>query len=134
MLSAPRSARLVERFGQRAVVSSGMVIVAVGVLLLTLSHVHANYPMLALSLVVGAAGMGMVTAPSTGAIIASLPLNKAGVGSAVNDTTRELGGALGVAVIGSVLASIYRNGLPASSGPARQSLGAAVQAGGAVAD
>src|SRR5437773_2258877 len=70
MLSAPRSARLVERFGQRAVVSSGMVIVAVGVLLLTLSHVHANYPMLALSLVVSAAGMGMVTAPSTGAIIA----------------------------------------------------------------
>src|SRR5438105_11493701 len=135
MLSAQRSARLVDRFGQRTVVSSGMVIVATGVLLLTLSHVHANYSMLALSLVVGAAGMGMVSAPSTGAIIASLPLNKAGVGSAVNDTTRELGGALGVAVIGSVLASIYRSDIvhrivdiPATSTVANGSLGSALQA------
>jgi len=77
--------------------------------------------------VVIAAGMGMVTAPSTGAIIASLPLDKAGVGSAVNDTTRELGGALGVAVIGSLLASIYRGGMPAGAGAARDSLGAALQ-------
>ena len=103
-------------------------------LFLALSGLHANYPLLALSLVVTAAGMGMVTAPSTGAIIASLPLNKAGVGSAVNDTTRELGGALGVAVIGSVLASIYRSdvahhitSLPPSARAARSSLGAALQ-------
>src|SRR5207248_8322919 len=109
MLAAPRSARLVERWGQRSVVSSGLVVVAGGLAILSRSGVHADYPMLALSLVVTAAGMGMVTAPSTGAIVASLPLNKAGVGSAVNDTTRELGGALGVAVIGSVLASIYRS-------------------------
>ena len=134
MISAPRSARLVERFGQRLVVSSGFTVVAMGLGLLALSGIHANYPLLALSLVVTAAGMGMVTAPSTGAIIASLPLNKAGVGSAVNDTTRELGGALGVAVIGSVLASIYRSdvarhitSLPASARAARSSLGAALQ-------
>src|SRR5438874_11075980 len=134
MVSAPRSARLVERFGQRLVVSSGLTVVAMGLGLLALSGIHANYPLLALSLVVTAAGMGMVTAPSTGAIIASLPLNKAGVGSAVNDTTRELGGALGVAVIGSVLASIYRSdvarhitSLPPSARAARSSLGAALQ-------
>ena len=134
MLSAPRSARLVERFGQRVVVSSGLAVVAGGIGLLALSGLHADYPLLALSLVVTAAGMGMVTAPSTGAIIASLPLNKAGVGSAVNDTTRELGGALGVAVIGSVLASIYRSdvarhitSLPASARTATSSLGAALQ-------
>jgi len=134
MISAPRSARLVERFGQRLVVSSGLTVVAMGLGLLALSGIHANYPLLALSLVVTAAGMGMVTAPSTGAIIASLPLNKAGVGSAVNDTTRELGGALGVAVIGSVLASIYRSdvarhitSLPPSARAARSSLGAALQ-------
>jgi hypothetical protein len=77
----------------------------------------------------------MVTAPSTGAIVSSLPLNKAGVGSAVNDTTRELGGALGVAVIGSALASLYRSdivgriaGLPASAHAATGSLGAALRA------
>src|SRR5207302_4640559 len=90
-----------------AVVSSGLVVVS-GLALLSRSGLHANYPLLALSMMVTAAGMGMVTAPSTGAIVTSLPLNKAGVGSAVNDTTRELGGALGVAVVGSILASLYR--------------------------
>ncbi len=134
MLSAPRSARLVERFGYRAVVSSGLAVAAGGLVLLSLNGVHANEPLLALSMVVIAAGMGMVTAPSTGAIIAALPMDKAGVGSAVNDTTRELGGALGVAVIGSLLASIYRGGLPASAGAARDSLGAALQGSPELAD
>jgi EmrB/QacA subfamily drug resistance transporter len=127
MLAAPRSARLVERFGYRAVVSTGLSVVAAGLLLLAFSGIHANYALLAVSLVVTAGGMGMVTAPSTGAIIVSLPLNKAGVGSAVNDTTRELGGALGVAVIGSVLASLYRARVPVAAGPAHESLGAALQ-------
>ena len=55
--------------------------------------------------------MGITTAPSTGAIMRSLPLHKAGVGSAVNDTTRELGGALGVAVLGSLVASHFRSSM-----------------------
>ena len=134
MFAAPRSARLVERFGYRMVVSSGLSIVAFGLLLLALNGIHANYPLLVLALIVTAGGMGLVTAPSTGAIIVSLPLNKAGVGSAVNDTTRELGGALGVAVIGSVLASIYQSGLPATAGAARESLGAAIQQTPGLAD
>lgn len=58
-------------------------------------------------LVVMAAGMGLTMAPATDSIMGSLPLAKAGVGSAVNDTTRQAGGALGVAVIGSVLSSTY---------------------------
>jgi fucose permease len=128
MISARRSARVVERFGQRAVVSLGLAVVAAGLALLALSGLHANYPLLVLSLVVGAAGMGMVTAPSTGAIIVSLPLNKAGVGSAVNDTTRELGGALGVAVLGSLIASLYRADLPVSAHAATTSLGAGLEA------
>jgi EmrB/QacA subfamily drug resistance transporter len=128
MISARRSARVVERFGQRIVVAVGLVVIGAGLALLALSGLHSNYPVLALSLVVSAAGMGMVTAPSTGAIIVSLPLNKAGVGSAVNDTTRELGGALGVAVLGSLIASLYRADLPASANAGRASLGAAVDA------
>jgi fucose permease len=135
MLSAPRSARLVERFGQRRVVSTGLLVVAGGLAILSRSGLMADYPLLVLSLVVTAAGMGMVTAPSTGAIVASLPLNKAGVGSAVNDTTRELGGALGVAVVGSVLSSLYRSdvsariaGLPSAAHAGVTSLGAALQA------
>ena len=58
-----------------------------------------------------AVGMGLVMAPATESVMGSLPLAKAGVGSAVNDTTRQVGGALGVAIIGSVLSSIYGNAI-----------------------
>jgi hypothetical protein len=83
--------------------------------------------------------MALTMAPATESIMGSLPLGKAGVGSAVNDTTRQVGGALGVAVIGSVLASIYGSqvgdflhGKPVPSGTAaelKQSLGLALAAG-----
>ena len=56
-------------------------------------------------------GLGLTTAPATESIMGSLPPDKAGIGSAVNDTTRELGGTLGVAVIGSVFSSIYASSL-----------------------
>jgi hypothetical protein len=60
-------------------------------------------------MVLMACGMGLTMAPCTESIMGSLPLAKAGVGSAVNDTTRQVGGALGVAVIGSVASSLYRS-------------------------
>jgi len=134
MISAPLSARAVERWGQRLVVGGGLGIVATGLALLSRSGARADYPLLALALVVLAIGQGLATAPSTGAIVVSLPLDKAGVGSAINDTTREFGGALGVAVFGSVLASRYRadlaqhlSGLPAAAHAATGSLGATLQ-------
>jgi EmrB/QacA subfamily drug resistance transporter len=139
MVSAPLSARLVERWGQRRVVSTGLTVVATGLALLSRSGSQAHYPLLALALMLTAAGMGMTTAPSTGAIMVSLPLDKAGVGSAVNDTTRELGGALGVAVFGSVVASQYHAdlahrlaGLPGAAGAANASLGSALQTAAAL--
>jgi hypothetical protein len=58
-------------------------------------------------MVVMATGMALTMAPATDSIMGSLPLAKAGVGSAVNDTTRQVGGAVGVAVVGSVFSSIY---------------------------
>jgi hypothetical protein len=76
-------------------------------------------------------GMGLTSAPATEAIMGVVPAAKAGVGSAVNDATRELGGTLGVAVIGSVALSAYRSSLddtvtnPAALEPARESVGAA---------
>jgi hypothetical protein len=54
-----------------------------------------------------AVGMGLTMAPATESVMGSLPREKAGVGSAVNDTTRQMGGALGVAIIGSLVASVY---------------------------
>src|SRR5205814_8459908 len=67
-----------------------------------------GYEPLLFGMVLLAGGMGWVMAPATESIMGSLPPAKAGVGSAMNDTTRQFGGALGVAVIGSVLATAYR--------------------------
>jgi EmrB/QacA subfamily drug resistance transporter len=135
LVSATQSAKLVERFGQRLVVASGLTIAGFGIALLAVtSSVTASYWWFALAVVVQALGMGITTAPSTGAIMRSLPLHKAGVGSAVNDTTRELGGALGVAVLGSLVSSSFRSsmesvrGLPAN---ASHSLADALQAAAA---
>ncbi len=137
VVSATQSAKLVERFGQRLVVSSGLVIAGGGLAVVAVtSSLTASYWWFAVGIVIQALGMGITTAPSTGAIMRSLPLHKAGVGSAVNDTTRELGGALGVAVLGSLVASQFRSsfsdavrGLPAS---ATHSLGEALQHAAAV--
>ena len=107
MVTAPMSARFAERFGTRAVVATGLAIVAAGLGIASTLGVDSPYWLLALSLVVLAIGMGLTMPPSTTAIMSSLPMGKAGVGSAVNDTTRELGGALGVAVLGSLAASHY---------------------------
>ncbi len=114
MVAAPSSAKFVEKFGNRKVVSTGLLILGLGLLLLAQSGVDTPYWHLVVAIVTMAAGMGLSMAPSTTGIMASLPLRKAGVGSAVNDTTRELGGALGVAVLGSMLASRFTAALPAS--------------------
>jgi EmrB/QacA subfamily drug resistance transporter len=114
MIAAPSSAKFVEKFGSRKVVSTGLLIVGLGLLLLAQSDIGTPYWHLVVAIVTMAAGMGLSMAPSTTGIMASLPLRKAGVGSAVNDTTRELGGALGVAVLGSLLASRFTAALPAS--------------------
>jgi len=129
MVAAPLSARLVERVGTKAVVAAGLAIVAVSLVILSFATATSGYgPVLASMLVMGA-GMGMTMAPATESIMGSLPRAKAGVGSAVNDTTRQVGGALGVAILGSLLASTYRSSLGTTvSAAARASVGGALQA------
>jgi Na+/melibiose symporter-like transporter len=134
MIAAPNSARLAEKFGGRRVVAGGLATVAVGLMLMSFATVDSSYLQVVVGLVVMAAGMGSSMAPSTASIMSSLPLRKAGVGSAVNDTTRELGGALGVAVLGSLAASTYQSGVanawrdapPQVVAIAEKSLGAAL--------
>ncbi|MGI9120607.1 MAG: MFS transporter [Acidimicrobiales bacterium] len=134
MIFAPQSARVVEWLGPRRVITAGLVIVAGGLVLLSTQGVDANYAALAGCLVVLALGMGLTMPPSTTLIMASLPSGKAGVGSAVNDTTRELGGALGVAVLGSLLTSVYASSLqPALQAlPASAAKAATASLGGAL--
>jgi len=108
MILAPLSARFVARFGTKRVVGTGLLLCTVGLAsLATLSASSPYWPDVVWRMSLMAAGMALTMAPATESIMSSLPLAKAGVGSAVNDTTRELGGALGVAVIGSVLSSVY---------------------------
>src|SRR4030095_783793 len=103
----PLSARIVERVGTKAVVSTGLLLSGLGVLSFVGLEGAAGYENIFLRLMLMAVGMGLTMAPATESIMGSLPLAKAGVGSAVNDTTRQVGGALGVAVPGSILASSY---------------------------
>jgi len=107
MVTSPMSAKLAERIGTKIVVTSGLVAVSAGLLLMLRLEAGSGYGPLLTSMLVLAFGMGLTMAPATESIMGSLPPEKAGVGSAVNDTTREIGGALGVAVLGSVLSSVF---------------------------
>ncbi|HKX70445.1 MAG TPA: MFS transporter, partial [Acidimicrobiales bacterium] len=107
MVISPLSAKLVERIGSKIVVATGLSVAAVGLIIASRLTAGASYPEVLWSLVVLAAGMALVMPPATESIMGSLPPAKAGVGSAVNDTTRQVGGALGVAVLGSVMSSTY---------------------------
>jgi len=136
MILAPLSARFVERLGAKVVVTAGLALIGTGLLLLLGLDQTSNYGDIAWRMAVMASGMALTMAPSTDSIMGSLPLARAGVGSAVNDTTRQIGGAVGVAVVGSVFASIYGSqvadafgarGLPAPAiEGAKRSLGAAL--------
>ena len=130
VIVSPRSAALAERLGQRTDDGLGFVFVAIGMGVMAgrrRRHAVPRCSLVGMVLLVG--GMAITAAPATGDIMSAVPLTKAGVGSAVNDTTRELGGALGIAVFGSIVNSAYRSnidlgglGLPAAAlGPGRAS-------------
>lgn len=124
MVVAPTSSRIVEKIGTKVTVTTGLVLVTLGLLSMTTLQVDSPYPQVAWRLVLAALGMALTMAPATDSVMGSLPLAKAGVGSAVNDTTRQVGGALGVAVIGSVLATTYGDKVAS----AMQAVGAPSQA------
>lgn len=113
MISAPNSDLLAARFGAHRVVGTGLVVVTGGLVGLSLLTITTPYWVLGLVLFVLGLGMGSSMAPSTGSIMAAMPQAKAGVGSAVNDTSREVGGAVGVAVLGTLLNAGYRSNLDA---------------------
>ncbi len=111
MSVAPQAPRLVERFGAARVVPAGLGSTALGLAIFSQMQTDSPLTFIYLAIVPLAAGMALTMTPLTTLIMSSVPLNRAGVGSAMNDTTRELGGALGVAVLGSVVTSRYTAGL-----------------------
>jgi MFS transporter, DHA2 family, multidrug resistance protein len=107
MIVAPLSARAVERAGTKRVVVGGLGLITTGLLLLSTIEPDTPYVVVISFFVVMASGMGMTMAPATESVMGALPRAQAGVGSAINDTTRQVGGALGVAIIGSIVSSVY---------------------------
>jgi MFS transporter, DHA2 family, multidrug resistance protein len=107
LVSAPRSAALVSRFGARTVMTAGLLLVTVAFALLLLADVDTPLWTLLVTYLLIGLGMGSVIAPATTRMLATLPPQRAGAGSAVQTTMRQVGGALGVAILGSVLATVY---------------------------
>lgn len=107
IIAAPNSARVVLRFGYRAVMTTGLVIVALSVLFLSTLQLDTPIWELLLGFFFFGLGMGNVIAPASTVMQNVLPLARAGAGSAVQNTVRQVGGALGVAIIGTVLATQY---------------------------
>jgi hypothetical protein len=128
--------KLAVAIGNKTVVAVGLAMVGVSFAWVSTASTATTYWEIAGQMVIAGFGLGFTTAPATEAIMGVVPADKAGVGSAVNDATRELGGALGVAVIGSVYASLYHSRLDSTtvSAPAtaraaaRESIGAAINA------
>ncbi len=107
-VTAPFAARLAMRFGPRRVIATGLASMSVGLVIAsTFTATTSYFGVVVWSMALMATGLSLVTSPATEAVMSSLPKEKAGAGAAVNDTTRELGGTLGVAVVGSVFASTY---------------------------
>ena len=121
-VASPVSAKLAARVGTKVVVTAGLARDGGRLRVLSTSTVHTGYPFLMVASMIVAAGMGLAMAPATESIMGSLPRAQAGVGSAVNDTTRFVGGALGVAAhrLGRLLG--LRQPPPARAHPRARSL------------
>jgi EmrB/QacA subfamily drug resistance transporter len=105
------AAPLSERFGQRRMTAGGLLVAATGMALLATLTADSGYWHFFAGMMVVSVGIGLAMTPATTAIVGSLPPSKQGVASAVNDTAREVGGALGIAVLGSAFNTAYRDGI-----------------------
>ncbi len=134
MVVAPFTARLADRFGSRRIMALGFAVLALTFLPLALVGTDTSYWYLLGPLVLAGAGLSLAMTPATNDIMVATPYDKASIGSAVNDTARELGAALGIATLGALSTSIYRSTVdvgelpPDVAVPAAESMGAAIEA------
>jgi EmrB/QacA subfamily drug resistance transporter len=126
---------LAARFGARNICAAGLVLVAAGLVIISRVGPTTPYWLLLAGLIPLGIGMAAAMTPATAAITEGLPAAQQGVGSALNDLSREVGGALGIAVIGSIVTATYRTSLhptgipPALASRARGSFALAIHAG-----
>ncbi|WP_051950624.1 MFS transporter [Actinacidiphila yeochonensis] len=136
MVFAPRARLLVDRFGARAVCTGGMALVGLSFIGFLLLGRHTGLWVLEVLFFLMGTAMAHVMPPATVMIMSSLPREKAGSGSAVNNTFRQVGGALGVAILGSLMSTVYRDQVkghlsvvpPARRGAAAESIEATLGA------
>ncbi|MFJ8466042.1 MFS transporter [Streptomyces swartbergensis] len=126
-LAAGRAAR---RFSVRAVVSAGLAAIGLALAALTVIDQSTGYPLLGAALLVVGVGAGFSFTVTADVILSSVPKEQAGSASAVSETAYELGAALGIAVLGSIVTGVYRdfNGPAGTPAAAHESLGGAVEA------
>jgi EmrB/QacA subfamily drug resistance transporter len=115
MIAAPLSARLSQRFGPRLVTGTGMTIFGLTLISYTFASQTMPIWVVEVQMFATGAGMGLTMSPATNAIMSAVPREKAGAGSAVNNTVRQVAGALGVAILGSILAVAFRGHLGADT-------------------
>ena len=131
--ASPVSPILAKRLGTRVIIPAGMALMGLGLLDLSTVGVHTAYLPIAIAIAVMGAGMGLVMAPASTTIMTTVPAHQAGAGSAINDTIREVGGALGVAIVGSMTAAAYRSRLGSTLATAHAPGAVVHQATGSVA-
>jgi len=139
MVASPYGARAFGRYGARAVTSAGLLVAAVGAGSMALAGVHSSVGVILVSLVLVSTGIGLMAPGTTSMVMSAVPPEQAGMASGTQSATRQLGGALGVAVLGTILTarytSVVTHGLAGTSGApylpsARRSLAAALASTG----
>lgn len=111
-LSTMASIRVDHKLGTKPTMCAGLIVTGVGLFLFSqMAGLNTPYWQVLLSIVILGVGIGFTVSPATNSVMSSLPPNRAGIGSAMNDTTRQLGGALGVAVLGALMNGTYRSGV-----------------------
>jgi EmrB/QacA subfamily drug resistance transporter len=134
---SPGGMAVARLIGTRVTVAAGMAAVAAGLLVMRQAGTHDSYPLVAATLFLVGAGMGAAMSPLTVVMIRALPRSKQGVASAINSTARELGGAMGVAILGSLSAPVYAAGVQPVTGQlpaeAATAVGDSLAGAGAVA-
>jgi EmrB/QacA subfamily drug resistance transporter len=110
-MGGPLGAKIGQRLGAKLTVSGGLGILAGGLALYATADAGSGFALIGGAEAILGLGIGLAMTPATDSIMGTLPPERASVGSAMNDTVRQVGGALGVAVLGSVLSSHYRDGM-----------------------